>query len=527
MGAVFGVTTVLGPTLGGLFTDHLSWRWCFYVNIPVAAVMLVMTVRTIPDVRAAARPVIDYAGIALVALGASGLVLALEWGGQEYAWNSATIVGLFVASAALFVGFVLVELRATEPMLPMYLFRDPVFTICSGLSFVVGFAMFGALTYLPVFIQYVDGASATSSGLRILPMVIGLLATATLSGDIVGRTGRYKAFPVAGMAVMASGLYLMSTMGPDTGVWLQSAYMFVFGLGLGLAMQVLTIVVQNTVAYARLGTATSGVTFFRTIGGSFGTAIFGTLYTNQLGPDLAAAMAETGVSPATAQDAEALHALTESQTAAIVDAYADAITHVFLWVVPVALAGFVLAWFLKEVPLRDSARAASSDLGEGFSAPDSSDRVTQLERALAGAMRKIEDRDAVHEAIVASSGTALTHGQAWALGEVYLRTRIQGETTLDAIARAHRVPMEVLEPAFSEVARAGYVETVDGRLALTAAGQVELDRLRDAWRRWLDTRLEDWTVTDPEDRALLDRALERIATRLLDEEESRRTALTT
>jgi len=524
LGAVFGVTTVLGPLLGGLFTDHLSWRWCFYVNIPVAVVVLIM-VRTIPDIRAAARPIIDYAGIALVALGACSLVLGLEWGGTEYAWGSTTIIGLFALAAAFLTGFVLVELRAAEPMLPMGLFRNQVFTVCSILSFVVGFGMFGALTYLPTYLQYVEGASATTSGLRILPMVVGLLLTATLSGDVVGRTGRYKVFPVGGMAVLGVGLYLLSTMEPDTSIWLQSVYMFVLGLGLGLSMQVLTIVVQNTVAYAQLGTATSGVTFFRTIGGAFGTAVFGALYTNSLEPKLGAALAATGVSPDAATSPAAVTDLPASQRIPIIDAYADAVTHVFSWVVPVALAGFVIALFLKEVPLRDSARAAATDLGEGFSAPDSADSVCQLERALAGVFGQVDDREALHDVILADSGTGLTHGQAWALGQVYVRSRVRGEATLETIARGCRVPTEVFEPFFEEVSNDGYLEEDHGRLMLTPAGQGEIDRIHDAWRPWLDTKLDDWALDDPHDRELLNQAIDRITSRLLDEEESRRAAV--
>lgn len=389
LGAVFGVTTVIGPTLGGLFTDHAGWRWCFYVNVPVAVVMIALAARTIPRVRAAAKPIIDYLGVGLVALGVSCLILGLEWGGRQYAWSSPTIIGLFAAAVLLLAAFVRVELRAEEPMLPMGLFRSRVFTVCSIRSFIVGFAMLGSMTYLPAYLQYVDGVSATMSGVRTLPLVAGLFATSILSGQVVGKTGRYRYFPIAGTLVMSLGLYLMSTMGRDTGTWLESLYMLILGLGIGLAMQVLTIVVQNTVPYAQLGTATSGVTFFRTLGSAFGTAIFGTLYSNEIGPDLAAALARVGVvPPAVAADPQALRALPAEQSAPIIDAYADSIDHVFFWVVPIAPAGFVVAWFLPEVPLRDSARAGAGDVGEGFSVPDSPDRLVQLERAIAGTMRR-------------------------------------------------------------------------------------------------------------------------------------------
>ncbi|KQV09875.1 MULTISPECIES: MDR family MFS transporter [unclassified Kitasatospora] len=520
LGAVFGVTTVVGPTLGGLFTDHASWRWCFYVNVPIAIVMVVMAARTIPSVKAAVRPVIDYAGIVLVALGASGLVLGLEWGGNEYSWGSPVIIGLFVGSVLLLVGFVLVELRAKEPMLPMHLFRNSVFTVCSILSFIVGFAMLGAMTFLPTYLQFVDGVSATMSGVRTLPMVVGLLGTSMLSGIVVSRTGRYRIFPILGTGVMAVGLWLMSTMGPDTGVWLESLYMFVFGLGIGLAMQVLTIAVQNTVPYHELGTATSGVTFFRTLGSAFGTAVFGTLFTNQLTRSLADAAAEQpSVPPGAVSSPAGLDALTPDQAAPFIAAYADTINYVFQWVVPVALVGFLVAWFLKEVPLRDSARAAASDLGEGFGAPDTADADKQLERALANLLRKTKGRPDVGKQILADSGSTLPPGSAWALGQIYWRGRFAGGADLESIAVAHHLPGDVLEPTFDRVVQGGYATAEDGQLGLTPAGRTEVDRLSEAWRRWVGHQLDDWDVTDPEDRAGLDRAIESIAARLYDEEQ--------
>lgn len=518
LGAVFGVTTVVGPTLGGVFTDHASWRWCFYVNVPVAAVMIVMAARTIPVVRAPVRPVIDYLGIVLVALGSSGLVLGLEWGGNEYAWGSAVIIGLFTASVLLLTAFVLVELRAPEPMLPMHLFRNPVFTVCSALSFIVGFAMLGALTYLPTYLQFVDGVSATMSGVRTLPMIVGLLGTSMLSGVVVSRTGRYRYFPIAGCGVMAVGLYLMSTMGPGTGVWLVSLYMFVLGLGIGLAMQVLTIAVQNTVPYHELGSATSGVTFFRTLGSSFGTAIFGTLYSGELGPNLTAAAAESPrVPPEAVENPQALRELPGAQAAPFVDAYADTINYVFQWVAPVAAAGFVIAWFLKEVPLRDSARAEATDMGEGFSAPDSPDAERQLERAVAGVLRRAEGP--VGRQLIAASGSPLSAADAWALGQIHWRARLRGRALLSEVASVHRLPPEVLEPAFARTSAAGYARREGDELSLTASGQAEIDRLSAAWRAWLDERLEDWDPSDPAHRARLDRALDRIAAKLLEEAE--------
>ncbi|WP_067715429.1 MDR family MFS transporter [Nocardia yamanashiensis] len=520
LGAVFGITTVIGPTLGGLFTDHLSWRWCFYVNVPLAIVMIAVAARTIPMTRAATKPIIDYLGIALISIGVTCLILGLDWGGNEYAWGSPMIIGLFVTAAVMTVLFVLAEFRAAEPMLPMHLFRSNVFTVCSILSFIVGFALLGAMTYLPAYLQYVDGVSATASGIRTLPLVVGLFGTSILSGVIVGRTGQYKAFPILGTAIMAVGLYLMSTMGAGTPFWKQALYMLILGLGIGLAMQVLTIVVQNSVPYADLGTATSGVTFFRTIGSAFGTTIFGTLYVNQVTPKLGAAVMEAKVPPEAAQSPELLRQLPPEQAAPIITAYADSIDYVFRWVVPVAVLGFIVAWFLKQVKLRDSARAEASDVGEGFSMPDSSDRVVQLERAVGRVLRKLRDNQLPDPEILSAAGSSLTRDEAWALGQVRMFGKVRGAATLSEVAHTYWVPQEVVAPVYEKAERDGFIRNHGGTLTLTDKGIQELDRVRGAWRRWLESQIDDWDVTNPKDRDLLEQAMDNIAAKLLDEADS-------
>src|SRR4051794_3223808 len=272
LGAVFGVTTVLGPLLGGLLTDHLSWRWTFYINLPIGIAVIVLAGLTMPSIRARGRPSIDYLGIVFVSLGAAGLTLALSWGGTQHPWGSPTIVLMFIGSLVSLGLFVLVERRAKEPVLPLRLFTSSVFNVCVVLAFIVGFAMLGAMTFLPTYLQYVKGSSATESGLQTLPLVVGLLSTSILSGNVVGKTGRYKIFPVVGSLVMALGMLLLSFVQADTPYWQLAAGMLVLGLGIGMSMQVLTIVVQSTVRYEDLGVGTSGVTFFRTLGSSFGAA---------------------------------------------------------------------------------------------------------------------------------------------------------------------------------------------------------------------------------------------------------------
>ncbi|MFD9909168.1 MDR family MFS transporter [Streptomyces sp. NPDC059063] len=528
IGAVFGVSTVVGPLLGGLFTDHLSWRWAFYVNVPIAVLVVAAAARTIPSVRSAARPVIDYLGIALVAIGSSALILATSWGGNEYAWGSGVIIGLFAGGLLALAGFCWAETRAAEPMLPMRLFANPVFTVCSVLSFIVGFAMLGAMTFLPTYLQYVDGDSATISGVRTLPMVVGLLIASVFSGNVVSRTGTYRIFPIVGALVMALGLFLLSLMGSATSAWLESLYMFVLGVGIGLSMQVLTIAVQNTVAYADLGTATSGVTFFRTLGSSFGTAVFGTIYANTLAPNLrdgVAAAARTGTAPAdvvskAAQSPQGLHDLPGAAAAPLVKAYADTLQTVFLWTVPVALVGFVVALFLKQVELRDSARMSSTDMGEGFASPSAGDSARLLELAVGNILRD----KGVHTArtVIGRSDTRLDMAGAWAVMQVALFTRMVGHANLNLIAARRQLPPEVLVPVFDRMVDEGYLTRTGTLFQHTAAGEREADVIGTAWAAWLNEQLEKdgsrpGAATGEDDGKLM-AAVDAIAKRLLAED---------
>ncbi|MCD4525770.1 MDR family MFS transporter [Nocardioides sp. cx-173] len=497
LGAVFGVATVIGPLLGGVLTDSASWRWCFYVNVPLAAVVIVAARFTIPHIPGGARHRIDYAGMATVALGASMLVLATSLGGTTYGWGSWQIVGLIVGGLAVLAVFVLIERRATEPILPMRLFRSRVFADCCALSFVVGFTMLGAMTFLPTFFQYVEGVSATDSGMRMLPLVLGLLLTAILSGNIVSKTGRYKVFPVVGSLVMAVGLALLSRMDASTPLALSSLYLFVLGLGIGLSMQVLTIIVQGSVPYAELGVATSGVTFFRTMGSAFGAAIFGTLYANFLSDRLPAAIAKSpGVTSAELATPSALHRLKDSVIAPIVDAYADALSQVFLWAAPVALVAFVLALLLPQVHLVDSLAHGASDLGSGFGAPEALPSEELLSRRIA---RLLHGREGDRVLEVLEAGTPdLDAAGIWALVQIYGLTSSRRTADIARIAGSRSLPPAVLEPVFRRVADQGFIEGDLHDLVLSARGLRAVGRLRDDLAEWILAHLEGMDDQTPE-----------------------------
>lgn len=514
LGAVFGVTTVIGPLLGGFFTDHLTWRWAFWINIPVALLVFVVAALTLPALSARSRPAIDYAGILLVGLGAAGLTLATSWGGGEYAWSSPMIVGLFIGSAVALALFVAVEFRAAEPILPLRLFANPVFAVCCVLAFIVGFAMLGAMTFLPTYMQFVDGVSATESGLRTMPMVVGLLITSIGSGAIVGRTGRYKIFPILGTAIMAVGFFLLSRMNVETPLWREALYLFVLGTGIGMCMQVLVLTVQNTTNFADLGVATSGVTFFRAIGSSFGAAIFGSVFANFLAARIGPALAASGAPPEAAESPQVLHQLSAELARPIVDAYAESLTSVFLYAVPVAVLGFVVSLFLKEVPLREIEAAATTDLGEGFGMPSAESAEKILEVAIG---RMFRDAPEIRlRYLAAQHDWDLGVPQLWALLQVYRQHQVFGSAGLTDIAERLRVPREVIEPPFERLVEAGCVRRAGDQLALTPAGMAHVDAVSSAIVEQIVAKLAaSPSFGGRPDRLQVEAALDRIAHRML------------
>jgi len=476
MGAVFGVTTVIGPFLGGLFTDHLSWRWVFYVNVPIAAVILVLAVRMLPASKGDERPVIDYLGIAFISIAAGLTILATTWGGSEYAWTSPTIIGLFAGAVVAAAIFVAVEARAPSPILPLRLFKENVFTVSCLLSFVVGFALMGTMTYLPTFLQFCLGVSATASGARTLPMVISLLIASVVAGNIVSTTGRYKLFPIVGGVVMAIGALLLSRLDESSTFVDTSIAMFVLGIGIGLSMQILVLIVQSTVHYKDLGTATSAVSFFRTMGSTFGAAVMGSVYANSLGDSLPRALAEAKVDPSTVSTPEALDALGDAARSVIRHAYADAFQHVFITAVPLALVAVVLALFLRQVPLRGLAAPAAADVGRGFGMPDTRDTGGQLEDQLTRVLHSTRARGIMERILTVEREVSIP--QTWAAAEVGIhRYRHHSDVRLSDLALAHRVPSSVLQSTFDETTAAGLIELEAGAYRLTPAGRASMQHL--------------------------------------------------
>ena len=355
MGGVFAISSVAGPLLGGWFTDSIGWRWAFWMNIPLGILAITSAAFFLRLPKNTNRnPSIDVAGISLLAVASTCLVLMTTWGGNTYDWNSPVIIGLILGAIVAGISFVVVERRAAEPIMPLHLFRQRNFNLTTVVGLIIGVAMFGALAYLPTYLQMVTGANATQAGLLIIPLMAALLITSIVSGQLVSKTGRYKWFPITGMVLVGISLFLLSTMTPTLAVWIICGYLAIMGLGLGMSMQILILIVQNTFPVTEVGTATASNNYFRQIGASLGSAIVGSLFvaklTQLLGERLPAGgtSAEGGnnsLTPAVVRDLpQALHDV-------IVGAYNDALTPVFLYMVPLVVVGLILLFFVVEKPL--------------------------------------------------------------------------------------------------------------------------------------------------------------------------------